>query len=86
LGEAAEILAEHPWPILYDPVRLGANAVPCAAAVYTDDPYVESQFSLEVAERVPNMHLWVTDEHDHDALRVAGTEVLNQLFGLLHHK
>jgi pimeloyl-ACP methyl ester carboxylesterase len=86
LADVAEILAEHPWPILYDPVRLGANAVPCAAAVYTDDPYVESQFSLEVAERVPNMHFWVTDEHDHDALRVAGTEVLNQLFGLLHHK
>jgi pimeloyl-ACP methyl ester carboxylesterase len=86
LADVAEILAEHPWPILYDPVRLGANAVRCAAAVYTDDPYVESQFSLEVAERVPNMHLWVTDERDHDALRVAGTEVLNQLFGLLHHK
>jgi pimeloyl-ACP methyl ester carboxylesterase len=86
LADVAEILAEHPWPILYDPVRLGANVVPCAAAVYTDDPYVESQFSLEVVEQVPNIGLWVTDEHDHDALRVAGTEVLNQLFGLLHHK
>jgi pimeloyl-ACP methyl ester carboxylesterase len=84
-AEVAELLAEKQWPVLYDPVRLSANSVPCAAAVYTDDPYVESQFSLEVAEQVPNMKLWVTDEHDHDALRVAGTEVLDQLFGLLHH-
>jgi pimeloyl-ACP methyl ester carboxylesterase len=83
-SEVAEILAEEQWPILYDPVRLGLNTVPCAAAVYTDDPYVESAFSLEVAEQVPNIGLWVTDEHDHDALRVAGTEVLNQLFGLVH--
>jgi hypothetical protein len=63
---------------------LSVNNVPCAAAVYTDDPYVECQFSLEASQQVPNMHLWITDEHDHDALRVAGTEVLGQLFGMLH--
>ena len=41
LREAADILAEHEWPRLYDPERLAANEVPVAAAIYAEDMYVE---------------------------------------------
>ena len=33
LAEAAQILAEHEWPALYDFERLAANEVPAAAAI-----------------------------------------------------
>ena len=38
LREAAELLAAHEWPRLYDPERLRANEVPVAAAIYANDP------------------------------------------------
>ncbi len=41
LREAADILAGHEWPRLYDADRLRANEVPVAAAIYADDMYVE---------------------------------------------
>jgi pimeloyl-ACP methyl ester carboxylesterase len=44
LREAADILAAHDWPRLYDPERLAANDVPAAAAIYAEDPYVERAF------------------------------------------
>jgi pimeloyl-ACP methyl ester carboxylesterase len=83
LAEVAELLAEEVWPVLYDPVRLAANSVPCAAAVYTDDPYVESHFSQEVARNVPRLNVWLTDEHDHDALRVVGGPIIDRLFSMI---
>ena len=45
LREAAEILAAHEWPFLYDPDALAACEVPCAAAIFTEDMYVEREFS-----------------------------------------
>ena len=42
LKEAAEILAtDDQWSRLYDGATLRANTVPCAAAVYYNDMYVE---------------------------------------------
>jgi arylsulfatase A-like enzyme len=35
--EAAQLLAEHSWPRLYDAARLARNDVPVAATVYADD-------------------------------------------------
>jgi hypothetical protein len=49
LREAAQLLAERPWPQLYDPERLRSNQVPCAAAIYAEDVYVERRFSTETA-------------------------------------
>ena len=49
LAEAAQILAEHEWPALYDSQRLAENDVPAAAAIYAEDPYVERAFSEETA-------------------------------------
>ncbi len=83
LAEVAEMLAEEPWPTLYDPIVLAQNNVPCAAAVYTDDPYVELQFAEETASHVPGLQLWLTDEHDHDALRVVGAPILDRLFSMV---
>ena len=37
----ARILAEHEWPRLYDARRARSVDVPCAAAIYADDPYVD---------------------------------------------
>ena len=53
LREAADILAAHEWPRLYDPERLAANEVPVAAAIYAEDMYVERAFSEETAARDP---------------------------------
>ena len=53
--EIAAILAEHDWPRLYDADRLAATDVPCAAAIYADDPYVDRAFS-EADRRPASRH------------------------------
>ena len=55
LREAADILAAHEWPRLYDPDRLAANEVPVAAAIYAEDMYVERAFSEETAGPHPRL-------------------------------
>jgi hypothetical protein len=82
LREAAGILADHEWPRLYDPDVLAANEVPAAAAVYAEDMYVERAFSEETAKRVRGLRAWVTNEFEHDGLRVAGDRVLGRLIDL----
>ena len=52
LREAAELLAEHPWPRLYDRAVMAANTVPAAAAIYAEDMYVEREFSEQTAAQV----------------------------------
>ena len=69
---AAEALAAHPaYERLVDPVRLAANGVPVAAAVYFDDLYVDCGLSLETAGRIGNTQAWVTNEYEHDGLRAS---------------
>jgi pimeloyl-ACP methyl ester carboxylesterase len=82
LREAAEILAEHEWPRLYDPDRLSKNEVPAAAAIYAEDPYVERRFSEETAALIRGLRPWLTSEYDHNALRVDGERVLGRLLDL----
>jgi pimeloyl-ACP methyl ester carboxylesterase len=82
LREAADILAEHPWPRLYDADRLRANEVPCAAAVYADDAYVERAYSEQTAALVGGLRMWLTNEYEHNALRADGGRVLDRLFDL----
>ena len=55
-----------------------------AAAVYYDDMYVERLFSDETARDIGNIRLWVTNEHEHSALRRHGEAVLGRLLGMLH--
>ncbi|WOF22202.1 alpha/beta fold hydrolase [Microbacterium betulae] len=68
--DAAHALAEdEDHPRLYDRERLAANEVPVAAAMYYDDMYVDFGQAEETARFVPNTHLWVTNEYEHDGLR-----------------
>ena len=86
LREAAELLAEHEWPRLYDPDRLAANEVPAAAAIYADDMYVERTFSEETAARVRGLRPWITNEFEHNGLRADGSRVLGRLVDLARGK
>jgi pimeloyl-ACP methyl ester carboxylesterase len=83
LREAAEILAAHEWPRLYDPERLAENDVPVAAAMYAEDMYVERALSEETATRVRGLRPWLTNEYQHNALRADGEHVLGRLIDML---
>ena len=82
LREAAELLAAHEWPRLFDAERLRANEVPVAAAVYADDPYVERAFSDETAALIRGTRAWVTNEYEHNGLRADGDRILSRLIDL----
>jgi len=83
LARAADLLAEHDWPVLYDADVLRTVDVPCAAAVYAGDAYVPRVFSEETAALVPGLRTWVSEDHEHNALRASGAEVLDRLFALV---
>lgn len=79
--KAANFLAEKSdWPMLYDEQRLKNNKVPIAAAVYTNDMYVDREYSMETASIIPNISIWETDIFEHNALRSNGEKVLDSLF------
>ncbi|HEY7430291.1 MAG TPA: alpha/beta fold hydrolase [Streptosporangiaceae bacterium] len=80
---AGEAVAEwEGWPALYDQARLAENGVPAAAAVYFNDMYVPAEFSLPAAAAVRGLRTWVTNEYEHDGLRVSGGTVLDRLIAL----
>jgi len=79
---AADLLAEHEWPRLYDEDALGRSPVPGAAAVYFDDAYVPRESSLATAQLLPGLRTWVTSEHEHNGLRAGGQDVLGHLLDL----
>jgi len=84
LRGAAERLAEDAdWPRLYDRDALARNEVPVVAAVYSDDMYVEREFSEETAAAIRGARIWVTNEYDHNALRLDGERLLGRLLELL---
>ena len=83
-AEAAQILANlDSWPRLYDPARLQRNEVPAAAAVYFDDMYVPQQLSVPTARAIRGLKPWVTNEYEHDGLRVSSGAVLDRLISLV---
>jgi len=83
LREAAHLLAERPsWPRLYDVDRLRGNMVPVAAAVYYEDMYVDFDLSMETARTVGGVRPWVTNQYQHDGLRVSNGVVLDRLIEL----
>jgi pimeloyl-ACP methyl ester carboxylesterase len=82
-GEAATLLAEHPWPRLYDAEQLRHNEVPVAATIYTDDLYVERVFAEETAAAIRGLRPWITDEFEHNGLRADGARVLGRLIDLV---
>jgi pimeloyl-ACP methyl ester carboxylesterase len=80
---AADLLAGYDdWPPLYDPQRLAANEVPVVAAVYFDDMYVDADLQLRTARAMGNTRVWVTNEYEHNGLRLAGDRILDRLMGM----
>ena len=80
---AAEILAEHSWPRLYDADQLTRNEVPVAATIYVNDLYVERCFAEETAAGIQGLRPWITDEYEHNGLRADGERVLGRLIDLV---
>jgi len=64
-------------------VVLRADAVPCAAAIYYDDMYVERAYSEETAATIRGLRVWVTNEYEHNALRADGERLLDRLLAIL---
>jgi pimeloyl-ACP methyl ester carboxylesterase len=80
--DAAAILAEHPWPRLYDADQLARNEVPVAATIYVHDLYVEQRFAVETAAQVRGLRKWETDEFEHSGLRSDGERIFGRLIDL----
>jgi len=83
LAEAAEIVAHHEWPRLYDETQLAVNEVPVAAVIYANDMYVDRELSEETAAHVRNLRPWLTNEYEHDGIRQQGARVLDRLISLV---
>lgn len=83
---AAEILAEHSWPRLFDADRLHENDVPVAATIYVNDLYVERDFAEETARAIRGIRTWQTDEFEHNGLRADGERVLGRLIDLVRRR
>jgi hypothetical protein len=83
LREAADLLAGHQWPRLYDADVLAAVDVPVAAAIYAEDMYVERAFSEQTAAHVRGLRPWVTNEYEHNGLRADGGRILGRLIDLV---
>jgi len=80
---AAELLADHAWPRLYDAERLRHNEVPVAATIYTGDLYVERSFAEATAAAIRGLRPWITNEFEHNGLRADGERVLGRLIDLV---
>ena len=79
---ALKIASDDSWPALFDTDQLAKNTVPVYAAAYTDDMYVDFEFSQETARAIKGCKLWVTNVMYHDAIRERMDEVMKQLFAL----
>jgi len=84
LQEAAHLLAtDTDWPPLYDLEQLRHNRVPCVAAVYYNDMYVERAYSEETAQQIQGIKLWITNQYEHNALRADGEALLDRLLRMV---
>ncbi|WP_206079947.1 alpha/beta fold hydrolase [Propioniciclava coleopterorum] len=84
LKDAAEALAaKEDFGRLYDPATLAENTVPVAAAVYQDDMFVPRQLSLQTAAGIRGLRPLITNEYQHDGIRVDGRNLLDRLLRLL---
>jgi pimeloyl-ACP methyl ester carboxylesterase len=80
LAETAEAVAARTgWSRLYDADALARNAVPAAAVVYAEDLYVDADHSSETARRIKGLRRWITNEYEHDGVRVSGDGVFDRL-------
>lgn len=84
LRDVARLLAgKSDWKPLYAPERLASNTVPVAAAVYSDDIYVDRDLSLETASAVRGLQVWETAEFHHDGIADDGEGIFGRLLGMV---
>ncbi len=82
LRNVARLLAGKPdWKPLYDPERLASNSVPVAAAVYSEDIYVDRDLSLETASAVRGLQVWETSDFHHDGIADDGEGIFGAAAG-----
>jgi hypothetical protein len=82
--EASDIISEKDdWSILYDVGALQACKVPCAAAVYYEDMYVESSFSEKTGQLLPRCKMWITNEYQHSGLQDDGYNIMAKLLNMV---
>ncbi|WP_028111744.1 alpha/beta fold hydrolase [Ferrimonas kyonanensis] len=79
---AQALATKADWPELYDLDRLAVNPVPVAAAVYTEDMFVEYAYSEETLAQVANLNAWRTSEYEHNGIRMDGYRILDRLIRL----
>jgi pimeloyl-ACP methyl ester carboxylesterase len=83
LAAAGALLARRAdWPALYDAGQLARTEVPAAAVIYADDMYVPAELSLQTAAAIRGLRAWVTNEYEHDGLRVSNGAVLDRLIAM----
>jgi hypothetical protein len=84
LRDVAELLAaKQDWTPLYSPGALAANTVPVAAAVYSDDIYVDRDLSLRTAAAVRGLQVWETADFHHDGIADDGERIFARLLGMV---
>ena len=81
---ALGLAEKNDWSILYDKKILNNNIVPVAAAVYTNDMYVDRDYSIRTASEIKGLKIWETNKFEHNGLRSDGMKVLKKLFKLLN--
>jgi pimeloyl-ACP methyl ester carboxylesterase len=83
LKHAANLLAtKNDWSTLYNLDTLANNQVPVAAAIYSEDMFVEMRYSLETTKQVGNLKYWLTSEYEHNGIRMDGEHILDRLIAL----
>ncbi len=84
LREVADLLAGRTdWGDLYDLAQLGRNTVPTAAAVYTEDIYVDRELSLATARAVRGLQVWESSDFHHDGITDDGEAIFGRLLGMV---
>ena len=90
LKPAAELLAaKKDWPKLYDAAVLSSDRCPPTAALVSyEDAYVEREFSEDTAILLgeparPKAKLWITNEFQHNGLRVEPAMIFNRLLQMV---
>ncbi|KAG8630327.1 hypothetical protein KVT40_001946 [Elsinoe batatas] len=76
---AEKVAQDEDWPELYDLEQLKKNEVPVYAAAYTEDMYVDFDFSKETAAAIKGCKMFSTNVMYHNAIREK-KEVVDQLF------
>ncbi|RAN74310.1 alpha/beta hydrolase [Bacillus sp. SRB_336] len=85
LRGVAELLAVRTdgWGPLYDPAQLARNAVPAAAAVYSEDIYVDRDISLATAASVRGLQVWESADFHHDGIADDGEGIFARLLSMV---